>query len=100
MTIHQRLTADPSAWGLSQAEYARREKDHRRTKAKMRREKAIAALRENRTIGTEIEPSTGHQIVDHHGERAYQVERMQAIGAGFSRTRITLPFVSIQHRSI
>lgn len=106
--LHERLRDDPSEWGgLTQAQFASREKARLRDREKKRRQRAASRLRNDsgRFIAKAppLVPVLGRiwDVGSFDGLRAYTEdhERMFIVGAAHRTrtTRVSLPFVSIQH---
>lgn len=97
--LHERLRDDPSEWGgLTQAQYASREKARMRDREKKRRQRAREIARalvvieqpEHMPIAVRMMPC---------GIPAYRVVAEGDNGRGMWRMNISLPYVSILGRS-
>lgn len=94
--LHERLTEDPSQWGLTQQEYQSRENARLHERNRRRSEIALARTRDDKGhfIKATLEPELGEVFMAQSGP-AYRIEREVPHGLGFSRMSITMPFVSI-----
>lgn len=90
------LRCDASDWGLTPGEYARRQKARLRSLVRAR----VQAERDMRPSVTapSLVPSFGREVFETPHGPAYTVQRLQENGNGYSRNRVTLPYVSILGR--
>lgn len=93
--LHERLRDGDASFGLTQAQYASREKARLREREKKRRQRALESARALVVVEQpESLPLLAVRMMP-CGIPAYQVEYMQAHGDGFIRSVISLPYVSI-----
>lgn len=105
--LHERLRDGDESWGLIFAE--RREKQRIREREKKRRQRAAFRMRSERGRFTAspppLAPVLGQFWITSDGYRAYTEEHERVLLRGITSntsfgngTRVSLPFVSIQHR--
>ena len=99
--LHERLTTDPSAWGLTPTQYASREKARLRDREKKRRQRADAA-RKQLIAPSLVSSFDGEVFETSSGIKAYRkivpnrvTVSSSPIYAGTAHESISLPYVSI-----
>lgn len=106
--LHERLRDDPSEWGgLTQAQFASREKARMRDREKKRRRRNAERLRNEsgRFVAKDRPPvpvpGKVWAVQSFNGLRAYTEDHerffMQSMVNKVTPTRVSLPFISIQH---
>ena len=101
IVLHETLTTDPEAWGLTPAQFASREKARLRDRERKRRQRALEAS--ETSLAAMLPRNRVETFTTASGIRAVlEPFERQFMCSGNSKsvnTRVSLPFVSIQHRA-